>query len=152
MQSDGTAASKCVTCGEPAVVGFGDPSSVNWLCQEHFEKRIKMAGDVIRTAMEVPVLLGGDVTDSASPGAFGPAPDGLPLTGDEVAALPDGTPVIVIWSGGNGPHEYVITVDVCERRYACAPRDIDNDRMRYYNPFTFVGQERYHTRVWKAEA
>lgn len=30
------------------------------------------------------------------------------LTEDEVDALPAGTAVVVIWSGGNGPHTYYV--------------------------------------------
>ena len=32
-----------------------------------------------------------------------------PLTQPEIDALPDGTGVIVTWSGGNGPHRYTIS-------------------------------------------
>ncbi len=28
------------------------------------------------------------------------------LTPEELAALPEGSPITVLWSGGNGPHEY----------------------------------------------
>lgn len=69
------------------------------------------------------------------------------LTEDEVRALPEGTPITVLWSGGNGPHPYVLTFDRGEP-HATREGDEDNPRMRYYNPLTFVGQERYHTRVW----
>ena len=37
-----------------------------------------------------------------------PMPAGDPLTRQEVEALPDGTRIIVIWSGGNGPHRYTL--------------------------------------------
>lgn len=30
------------------------------------------------------------------------------LTQDEVDGLPEGTPVLITWSGGNGPHRYTI--------------------------------------------
>lgn len=30
------------------------------------------------------------------------------LTQEEVDALPDGTKVLITWSGGNGPHEYEV--------------------------------------------
>ena len=77
---------------------------------------------------------------------------GDPLTADEVAQLSDGTRVIIIWSGGNGPHTYVIAADEDDpRRYAVIPRDVENERMRHYNPITFVGTQRYHTRVWPRE-
>lgn len=42
---------------------------------------------------------------------FGPAPAGDPLSPEEVAELPNGAPVTVIWFGGNGPHPYIISVD-----------------------------------------
>ena len=34
-------------------------------------------------------------------------PTSAPLTRAQVSALPNGTPVIVMWGGGNGPHRYV---------------------------------------------
>lgn len=70
-----------------------------------------------------------------------------PLTEAEVAKLPEGTPVTIIWSGGNGPHQYIITVDYDGTR--CAWVERHGERLRYYNPLRFVGQERYHTRVWR---
>jgi hypothetical protein len=69
-----------------------------------------------------------------------------PLTAEEVAALAEGTPVVVTWSGGNGPHRYVITVDPRGARYAWPPNR--KPHLRWYNPLHFVGQERFHTRVW----
>lgn len=42
------------------------------------------------------------------------------LTQAEVDALPDGTRILVTWSGGNGPHEYVVRV-IDGRRYAVLP-------------------------------
>jgi hypothetical protein len=59
------------------------------------------------------------------------------LTADEVAALPDGTEVEVVWSGGNGPHRYHI-------RHVRGQVCVDNI---YTDPLTFVGSERFHTRV-----
>ena len=44
------------------------------------------------------------------------------LTLDEILKLPDGTLVVVIWSGGNGPHEYK-TVRRGDRVYARTPLD-----------------------------
>lgn len=69
-----------------------------------------------------------------------------PLTAEEVATLDAGTPILVIWSGGNGPHRYRVHVDRWGRRYA-APLD-GRPSMLTYNPLEFVGRERYHTRVW----
>ena len=71
-----------------------------------------------------------------------------PLPADDVECLPEGARVRVIWSGGNGPHDYVIAVDERGQRYA-AMNDDPDDRLRWYNPLTFVGVERYHTRVWR---
>lgn len=31
------------------------------------------------------------------------------LTQDELEQLPDGTEIVVTWSGGNGPHRYKLT-------------------------------------------
>ena len=71
------------------------------------------------------------------------------LTDDEVRALPEGTPITVTWSGGNGPHEYVLTFDKRGEPYAWASDLHDpNGRLRFYNPLTFVGAERFHTRVY----
>jgi hypothetical protein len=79
-----------------------------------------------------------------------PMPDGDPLLEEEVDQLAEGTPVVVIWTGGNGPHQYVL--HVCDRdpgtRYVW---DGQNERLRHYNPLRFVGTERYNTRVWRAE-
>ncbi len=36
--------------------------------------------------------------------------EGKPLTEDDFDALPDGARVVVTWSGGNGPHEYLVRV------------------------------------------
>lgn len=78
-----------------------------------------------------------------------PLPDGDPLTADEVAELPDGEPIVVTWTGGNGPHPYVVAVDRYGDRYAALNTNLD-DRLRWYNRLSFVGQERFHTRVWRA--
>lgn len=67
-----------------------------------------------------------------------------PLTEEEVAELPEGAPITVIWSGGNGPHDYTIAVDEAGQRYAWQ----GEERLRFYNLLRFVGQRRYHTRVW----
>jgi hypothetical protein len=67
------------------------------------------------------------------------------LTAAEVEALPEGTPVTVTWSGGNGPHDYVIAVDRWGRRYAWGPSQ--GDRTKFYNPLEHVGQAKHHTHV-----
>jgi hypothetical protein len=69
------------------------------------------------------------------------------LTEEQVYALPEGEPITVTWSGGNGPHPYVLLFHQAEP-HACAEGDEGNPRMRYYNPLTFIWQGRYHTRVW----
>lgn len=72
-----------------------------------------------------------------------PRERGAPLTREEVEALEPGTTIVVIWSGGNGPHEYVVS----ERNgtlYAGDPRNGN----AISGVGAFVGQERYHTRVW----
>lgn len=68
-----------------------------------------------------------------------------PLTEAEVAELAEGALVTVIWSGGNGPHDYEIAVDARGQRYAWTGRC---ESVPFYNPLRFIGQERFHTRVW----
>jgi hypothetical protein len=47
-----------------------------------------------------------------SPGTIGPEThEGTPLSVDEIKALPEGTEVIITWSGGNGPHRYRMVRD-----------------------------------------
>lgn len=38
-------------------------------------------------------------------------PTTKPLTPEEIMALPDGARVVVVWDGGNGPYEYVVSRD-----------------------------------------
>lgn len=66
------------------------------------------------------------------------SPEDRLLSQDEVDQLPEGTAIIVTWSGGNGPHRYVVTI-LGRQRYA---GDLRND-----NPLRFVGRELYHTHV-----
>lgn len=59
------------------------------------------------------------------------------LTREQVADLPEGAEVEVVWSGGNGPHRYRIVHvngEVC----------VDNI---YQDPLTFVGDEQPFTTV-----
>lgn len=74
-------------------------------------------------------------------GSFGPwTVTGPNLTYDEVRALTEGTVVEVVWSGGNGPHRYVVVFDDRGEPYLAMPDDDPNGRMRYYNPVgDFVG-------------
>lgn len=90
------------------------------------------------------------MTDPVRTGAFGTVPVlvGPPLTEEQVAELPEGAKVIVIWSGGNGPHRYVVAVSEWGRIHVW---DGKTEQLRYSgNELRFVGQERYHTRVWRA--
>jgi len=64
------------------------------------------------------------------------------LTQAEVDGLPDGTPIEVTWSGGNGPHRYRVHVDHRGNRYAWSGSGDPT-----YNPLTYVGAEPYHTHV-----
>jgi hypothetical protein len=80
-------------------------------------------------------------------GAFGTVRADAPLLArEEIETLAEGEPVTVIWSGGNGPAEYVISVDHNGERYVW---DGETENLRFYNPLTFVGPERFHTRVWR---
>jgi hypothetical protein len=92
------------------------------------------------------------VTDDIRRGAFGRVPDELgdPLTEQEVEQLPQGTEIVIVWSGGNGPHRgRIVFSDVTpfyvpEHEYERGP----DGPMWFYNPITFVGDQRFHTRVW----
>jgi len=62
-----------------------------------------------------------------------------PLTQSEVDNLPEGTPVTVTWTGGNGPHNYLIV----KNRYGeSCTNNIYTDRL------DFVGPERPYTIVY----
>lgn len=79
-----------------------------------------------------------------------PEPTGDPLTADEVASLPDRTPIVVTWSGGNGPHRYVIHVDRWGQRHAAViPEHDPTGAFRTYNPLVRVGVWPL-TQVWRA--
>ncbi len=68
------------------------------------------------------------------------------LSEDEARALPAGTLVRVIWSGGNGPCTYEVghwpNGETCFQSPNTPP-----DRNTRHD-IRFVGPERYHTRVW----
>jgi hypothetical protein len=85
---------------------------------------------------------------SAGPGE----PPYPPLDAAEVAALPVGTPIIVLWSGGNGPHRYTVQrsgdVPVAATADEVARGRLDIEKA-LDTRIGFVGTERYHTRVWK---
>lgn len=72
-----------------------------------------------------------------------------PLTAEELKALADGVEVIITWSGGNGPHHYAIE-QAGGTTYA-QPLADPHGPLRWYNPISFVGRERFHTRVWLAQ-
>ena len=63
-----------------------------------------------------------------------------PLTQAQVDALPEGTEVEVIWSGGNGPHRYLLVRDERGRSYVVALGEDPHGRMRYYNPLDNIGR------------
>lgn len=77
-----------------------------------------------------------------------PYTDVLSLTREELDALPENTPITVMWSGGNGPHKYILVDGAFGLRYACLEKDLGDPRLREINPLEFVGTERRHTRVW----
>lgn len=73
-----------------------------------------------------------------------------PLTAEEAASLPEDEEVIVVWEGGNGPAHYRVAIDRRGQRYAAPLHHGGGSRMEFCNPLEFVGQGRYHTRVWRA--
>lgn len=87
---------------------------------------------------------------------FGDEPDWAPLSRQEVEALPSGTPVIIVWSGGNGPHRYtvrripggLVAADSWEDDH----EQWDVDGKGLDGPSAFVGTAPMHTRVWRVVA
>lgn len=72
--------------------------------------------------------------------------DGPALAWDEICALPAGTEVEVVWSGGNGPHRYRIVHR--DGPYLVRMREDLHGPMRYYNPLSdFVGTHPPRTEV-----
>lgn len=65
----------------------------------------------------------------------------MALTEQQIAELPEGTRVVVTWSGGNGPHTY--SVHQCrDRTYVWNDRyqtDEQRQRAKHYNPLSFIG-------------
>ena len=61
-----------------------------------------------------------------------------PLTQEQVDELPEGAEVEITWSGGNGPHRYLIAIDVN------GTRCVDTV---YCDPIDFVGPDRPFTVV-----
>ena len=63
--------------------------------------------------------------------------------------LPAGTKVMIIWSGGNGPHEYIIHKRRGSQRSFV---NEDNPNAGWWDGLIdFVGSEKYHTKVWLKE-
>ncbi|MGL4298571.1 MAG: hypothetical protein ACRCW4_05795 [Candidatus Neomicrothrix subdominans] len=73
----------------------------------------------------------------------------LALSQEEVAALDVGTAVVVTWSGGNGPHRYIVDEQILHvgTYLRVEGREHFPDRGKVQGPVTFVGPERYHTHV-----
>jgi len=66
------------------------------------------------------------------------------LSQEQVDLLPDGSLVIITWSGGNGPHEYV-TKKYCDSVYvlSCVTGEINFGA----GPVDFVGDKKPFTLV-----
>ena len=80
-------------------------------------------------------------------------PNTCPLTQDEVNNLDDGTKVIVLWSGGNGPHEYEIITPVSGGRkwdIKCVKNTVTGLPNIKGGLLDFVGLEKPFTMVWLA--
>ena len=82
-----------------------------------------------------------------------PKHEGAFLTQEQVDCLPEGTRVVITWSGGNGPHEYAIfhspyAEHVCAASTgatrACQPSYSPIDQA---DPIGFVGLDKPFTRV-----
>ena len=74
------------------------------------------------------------------------------LTQQQVAELPVGTEVDIVWSGGNGPGHYIVCeqLEILDRvetyvRVKGCEHWLDRGRVR--DPVSFVGAERYRTHV-----
>ena len=71
------------------------------------------------------------------------------LTAEDVAALPSGSVVEIVWSGGNGPHRYTIDqADWGTQWRAGIYSDEQWERVRLnQDPISFVGSEPFHTQI-----
>jgi hypothetical protein len=67
------------------------------------------------------------------------------LTQEQVDQLPDGTIVEITWSGGNGPHRY--TTELVGYWVYAVSHHPNGRTYRVQDPISFVGSERFHTRV-----
>ena len=65
------------------------------------------------------------------------------LTQEEVNALPNGTKIMVKWSGGHGPYEYFVV-----NRHGDAFAVTDKDRTSWGHRLEFVGKNRFNDRVF----
>jgi hypothetical protein len=76
-------------------------------------------------------------------GHFGPwTVEGPALTLDEIKALDEGTEVECVWSGGNGPHRYLVVFDGRGEPYLLSKHVDPDGPMRFYNPVgDFLGDE-----------
>lgn len=76
------------------------------------------------------------------------------LTEDQVGELPNGTEVEITWSGGNGPHRYRIEQSVYGTfwRYDGLSDEQWKNVKLHQDVISFVGSERYHTRVQTIKA
>ena len=72
-------------------------------------------------------------------------PDWPSLGTNQVAALPEGSKVIAMWSGSNGPHEYVVHRE-SGRIYARSQSDLAAGVLDREKVLTFV------SRVWLPKA
>lgn len=73
------------------------------------------------------------------------------LSQEEVNVLPDGTVVVVWWTGGNGPFKYIVKHYLNHEPYALLPKQYEEADLHvefYDNNIGFVGKDRYHTFVW----
>ncbi len=71
-----------------------------------------------------------------------------PLTLEAVRALPDGVRILVLWSGGNGPHEYIWCngrVFVPGHQSSCSLGGIPGVE-------SLVGSHQWQDKVWLADS
>jgi hypothetical protein len=77
--------------------------------------------------------------------ALTPEEDARLLTPAQVAALPDGTAVMIKWSGGNGPHRYYLRH--WQGRFFGAVT-MAEDQLSLDGDLRAIGGERCHDRVF----
>lgn len=83
--------------------------------------------------------------------------DVVPLSAEDAAALQTGAEVRIVWAGGNGPHDYTVHRNKYGQVYAMTAWDLREEGLEHRSLPThrtltgagsFVGRERFHTRVW----